>query len=233
MEEIKKSAKDNVASYILTNLSKKGVSKSEFSRSANLPLPYLTMIMVQKNYDRIGNKGWEYLHDIYKNQAFDQVAQGCWVKYEPEVKTAEKKRKAPKSDMSKTDKKLISEPKKKEWKKPVINVKPVEDAAMTKEQYFKFAEQFMNQALEISKKKNADYAGDADPFRNFKSVGSEWVEIGFYTRMSDKMSRLKSFIEKKDLQVKDESIKDTLQDLMNYCTLLAGYLESKKNECSK
>lgn len=100
---------------------------------------------------------------------------------------------------------------------------------MTKEQYFKFAEEFMNESLEISKNKNADYAGNGDPFRNFTSVGHEWTEIGFYTRMMDKMSRIKSFIQNGTLHVKDESVKDTLQDLMNYCVLFAGYLESKYN----
>lgn len=100
---------------------------------------------------------------------------------------------------------------------------------MTKEEYFNFAEKFMADCLEISKKKNADYSSGADPFLNFKSVGEEWVEIGFYTRMSDKMSRLRSFIRNGELQVKDESIKDTLMDLANYSILLAGYLKSKQN----
>lgn len=99
---------------------------------------------------------------------------------------------------------------------------------MTKEEYFKFAEEFVEEMLSISKKKNEDYSSGTDPFRNFKSVGDEWVEIGFYTRMSDKMSRLKSFIERGELSVENESIKDTLVDLANYACLLAGYIKSKE-----
>jgi hypothetical protein len=46
--------------------------------------------------------------------------------------------------------------------------------------------------------------------------------------MMDKISRIASFIKKGTLEVKDESVKDTLMDLANYCILFAGYLESKK-----
>lgn len=104
---------------------------------------------------------------------------------------------------------------------------------MQKEDYFEFAENFMNEMLEISKKKNADYTGGAnDPFANFKSVEVLGIstEQGFLTRMMDKMKRIASFVEKGELQVKDESVKDTLQDLANYSILFAGYLESKKQE---
>jgi hypothetical protein len=46
--------------------------------------------------------------------------------------------------------------------------------------------------------------------------------------MMDKMKRIASFAENGDLQVKDESVTDTLRDLTNYSCLLAGYIESKK-----
>lgn len=100
---------------------------------------------------------------------------------------------------------------------------------MTKEEYFKFSEEFFNSCTEISKKKNADYTGGSeDPFSNFTSVGKDWTEIGFYTRMMDKMSRLKSFIKNGALQVEDESITDTLRDLANYSSLLAAYIKQSK-----
>jgi len=54
------------------------------------------------------------------------------------------------------------------------------------------------------------------------------TEQGFLTRMMDKMKRIASFAEKGELQVKDESVTDTLRDLANYACLLAGYIESKK-----
>ena len=102
---------------------------------------------------------------------------------------------------------------------------------MNKPQYFQFAEQFFGKCLEISKAKNADYTGGAaDPFANFKAVEILGIttEQGFLTRMMDKMKRIASFAEKGELQVKDESVTDTLRDLANYACLLAGYIESKK-----
>lgn len=100
---------------------------------------------------------------------------------------------------------------------------------MNQKQYLKFAETFFQNALEISRAKNTDYtAGSADAFANFKSVGPDWVEIGFYTRMMDKMARIKSFVSKGTLEVKDESVTDTLLDLANYCSLMAGYLQDKR-----
>lgn len=103
---------------------------------------------------------------------------------------------------------------------------------MNKEEYFKFATEFFGECMEICRKKNADYTGGTeDPFSNFTSV--EVLEIstvhGFLTRMMDKMKRVSSFAKNGTLQVKDESVVDTLRDLANYSCLLAGYIESKKS----
>ena len=102
---------------------------------------------------------------------------------------------------------------------------------MTKQEYFDFAQNFFNECIEISRKKNADYTGkNNDPFSNFSSVEVLGIsaEQGFLTRMFDKFKRISSFVENGELQVKDESVKDTLRDLANYSCLLAGYIESKK-----
>ena len=103
---------------------------------------------------------------------------------------------------------------------------------MTKQEYFEFAQQFFNNCVEISRKKNADYTGGSDdPFSNFTSIEILGIktEHGFLTRMFDKMKRISSFVENGELQVKDESVLDTLQDLANYSCLMAGYIQSKKN----
>lgn len=103
--------------------------------------------------------------------------------------------------------------------------------AMNKQEYFEFAEQFFNECIEISRKKNADYTGKIDnPFSNFSSVEVLGIstEHGFLTRMMDKFKRIASFVENGELQVKDESVMDTLKDLANYSCLLAGYIKSKK-----
>ena len=103
---------------------------------------------------------------------------------------------------------------------------------MTKDDYFQFAEKFFGDCIETSRKKNSDYTGvNADPFANFKviEVYNIPAEIGFITRMSDKMSRITSFIQKGSLQVEDESVIDTLKDLANYSCLLAALIKSRKN----
>lgn len=102
---------------------------------------------------------------------------------------------------------------------------------MTKKEYFEFAKQFFNDCVELAEKKNADYTGANDnPFSNFQSVEVLGIstEAGFLTRMMDKIKRIASFVERGELQVKDESVKDTLRDLANYSCLLSGYIESKK-----
>jgi hypothetical protein len=102
---------------------------------------------------------------------------------------------------------------------------------MDKQQYFEFAQSFFNDCIEISKKKNADYTGgNSNPFSNFTSVENLGIktEQGFLTRMMDKMARIGSYVSNGELQVKDESVIDTLRDLANYSCLLAGYIKSKK-----
>jgi hypothetical protein len=107
---------------------------------------------------------------------------------------------------------------------------------MTREEFLLFQEKFYLANIEITKLKNADYTGGTDdPFSNFKIVqyiGACSVEQGFVTRMSDKLSRIASFTKNGTLMVKDESVKDTLADLANYCSLFAGYLESQKRGMS-
>ena len=105
---------------------------------------------------------------------------------------------------------------------------------MTKEEYMSFHAGACEKMMSITKAKNSDYTGgSSDPFSNFTQIGQliqvpNVVEIGFITRMSDKLSRIGSFVTQGSLQVKDESVEDTLLDLANYCLLFAGYLKSKR-----
>ena len=99
---------------------------------------------------------------------------------------------------------------------------------MNHKEYLKYHKEFCDKMHEIASNKASDYSGEDDILANFKSVGGDWIDIGFYTRMMDKMSRLRNFIMTGSLKVKDESIKDTLQDLANYSILLSAYLDEKK-----
>lgn len=90
-----------------------------------------------------------------------------------------------------------------------------------------FGQKFMMNNVGITKRKNADYTGGGDPFENFKAVSKYGVEPadGFITRMVDKISRIKTGLTK-ELQVKDESLRDTLADLANYAMLFDGYMKN-------
>lgn len=106
-------------------------------------------------------------------------------------------------------------------------------SGMSSKEYLEFQKKCCEEMIAICEKKNADYAGGGDDaFANFTGIesvcGSITTEMGFLTRMYDKFSRIGSFIQNGNLKVKDESVKDTLLDLANYCILFAGYLESTR-----
>lgn len=67
--------------------------------------------------------------------------------------------------------------------------------------------------------KNRDYN---DSFgQSFEKWGLPMACI----RLGDKLNRLESFAQGKDMQVKDESIRDTLADLANYAIMTLVELE--------
>jgi hypothetical protein len=103
---------------------------------------------------------------------------------------------------------------------------------MTTKDYLRKLELNYVVGMEIMKRKNADYAGSDNPFRNFNNVevlGVCSTEAGIIVRMIDKLSRISNLI-KQDAQVKDESISDTLTDLMNYANILKVYLNAKNKD---
>ena len=76
--------------------------------------------------------------------------------------------------------------------------------------------------------KNRDYAGDHgnEPFANFtrvEAMGICTTEQGFLTRITDKMSRLSSFIDCGKMHVENESFNDTIVDVINYMVLLSAF----------
>ena len=104
---------------------------------------------------------------------------------------------------------------------------------MTREEYLKLVETEFANILKMVKAKNQDYCGNnPDPFANFKMVEQFGVcstETGILTRLCDKYSRVVSLIDK-EAQVKDESIEDTLRDIIGYSVLLMGFLKSKNKD---
>lgn len=89
--------------------------------------------------------------------------------------------------------------------------------------YERFCE-LLEEMRALSEKKSHDYGG-ADPISNLREFGWEGVVV----RLSDKYHRLANFVKQGELQVKNESIKDTLMDNANYSLLALILLEEEEN----
>lgn len=96
---------------------------------------------------------------------------------------------------------------------------------MTSEQLIRELESTYSRCLATAKKKNADYADNDDPFRNFKMslfVGVS-PQRAILVRLSDKISRISNLLDR-EAKVKDEKIEDTIEDAINYLALLKAML---------
>ena len=109
---------------------------------------------------------------------------------------------------------------------------------ITRDNLIKTHEEICKEGRELMYKKNADYAGNdgLEPFANFtrvEAMGICTTEQGFLVRMTDKMSRLSSFVECGKLSVENESFKDTIVDIINYSVLMYSYINAKTKVKSK
>lgn len=94
----------------------------------------------------------------------------------------------------------------------------------TRKQYLAEFKKLLAKMLDTTTKKNNDYGGVKDPFKNFR----DFEELGILVRMSDKFARLRTAIqEKRAFQVAEETIEDTLIDLATYTLLLSCYRRGK------
>jgi hypothetical protein len=83
------------------------------------------------------------------------------------------------------------------------------------------------------KQKSADYATGSDPFANFKRgeiLGFATAEEGLMLRVVDKISRISTFLQRGELKVENESVADSVMDVINYMVLLQGMLEDKSKK---
>ncbi len=104
---------------------------------------------------------------------------------------------------------------------------------MNREKLFEYHTTVCQEALSIMIQKNNDYAGaDGEtPFANFErteAMGICSTEQSFLVRMTDKMSRLSTFVNTGELKVTNEGCKDAIHDLINYLILFGAYVESKE-----
>ena len=105
---------------------------------------------------------------------------------------------------------------------------------MTRDELLKSHETLCKQGRALMNLKNRDYAGNGgqEPFANFtrcEAMGICSTEQGFLVRLTDKMSRLSSFVESGKLHVSDESFEDTCVDIINYMVLFHSYVTEKKD----
>ena len=103
---------------------------------------------------------------------------------------------------------------------------------MTRDELLKYHCEICNEAKDLMALKNRDYAGSegTEPFANFtrvESLGICSTEQGFMTRVTDKISRLSSFLNSGKMHVEDESFSDTIVDVINYMVLLSAYVSDK------
>lgn len=96
-------------------------------------------------------------------------------------------------------------------------------------------EEIFSKCVDTMKMKNADYSGsDANAFRNFEGVEYFKVcetKIGMMVRLTDKFMRI-SHLLKKPPQVKTESLKDSIEDAINYLAIMHAYITAQENEAT-
>jgi len=106
---------------------------------------------------------------------------------------------------------------------------------MTRDELLMYHDELCTAAKDLMSLKNRDYAGNHgnEPFANFtrvEAMGICTTEQGFMTRITDKMSRLSSFIDCGKMHVANESFNDTIVDVINYMVLLSAYLKDKESQ---
>ena len=78
---------------------------------------------------------------------------------------------------------------------------------------------------DMRRAKGHDYSGTEDTLDNLREFGS----LGVVVRIGDKFKRLKHFYKQGVLEVEDEKIDDTVNDLINYALYLK-ILRRQENE---
>ena len=83
-------------------------------------------------------------------------------------------------------------------------------------------EMVIAEMLNTYKKKNADYGN------SFAETIQEFGFIPAVARINDKLKRVKNMVKGKDMNIKDESMRDNLMDIANYCVLTIVELDNQK-----
>lgn len=99
---------------------------------------------------------------------------------------------------------------------------------MNRQEFTNHIQQLYARGVALINKKNADYGADSDPFKNFRMADMVGVspDRAILVRVSDKLARVSNLIDK-EAAVDDESIDDTILDMINYLAILHAYLRNK------
>ena len=101
----------------------------------------------------------------------------------------------------------------------------------TQQELLDYMEGVFGKMMSTAKAKNSDYTGCDDAFDNFtagEKLGIGPSEEGFLWRMTDKFKRMITFVKRGALQVKDETVTDTVHDFAVYLVLFSAYLHFKR-----
>lgn len=86
-------------------------------------------------------------------------------------------------------------------------------------------ETILNEIRNIIVKKNKDYGS------SFKTTVDKYGRTVYAIRLNDKINRFEQLL-KTSGEVKDESIEDTLKDLIGYATLILIDMEERNGKCN-
>ena len=106
---------------------------------------------------------------------------------------------------------------------------------MTTEELLELHEKTCETCRDIMRQKNNDYTGgktSQDPFANFNAasvLGIDPVQ-GLLLRVIDKIQRIRSFTNDKELKVANESVEDACDDIVNYAILAKAMLKEQRNK---
>ena len=106
---------------------------------------------------------------------------------------------------------------------------------MTNKELLQLHDDTCNACKAIMKQKNSDYTGGkgaTDVFANFnasKMLGIHPVQ-GLLLRVIDKIQRIRSFTNDKELSVPNETVEDACDDIVNYAILAKAMLMEERSQ---
>lgn len=108
---------------------------------------------------------------------------------------------------------------------------------MNQQEFLRTIKVFQSAGYSLIEKKNSDYAGEQDPFKNFKLFEfiikgvdistCDRTQLAMLVRIIDKIQRVANLLSEDKAKVNDESIEDTLLDIANYCHIMLAYRKDK------